>query len=92
MRQIFVRFQEAYDTSGLLQQCMIFHRNENHLQMLPALQILQTFAYQKSWTALARKEWNLCVRVSVVDAFIGKQYQRRPKQAAAAQMAHIKSN
>jgi hypothetical protein len=29
---------------------------------------------------------------SVVDAFIGKQYQRRPKQAVAAHMAHIRSN
>jgi hypothetical protein len=29
---------------------------------------------------------------SVVDAFIDKQYQRRSKQAAAAQMAHIRSN
>jgi hypothetical protein len=29
---------------------------------------------------------------SVVAAFIGKQYQRRPKQVAAAQMAQIRSN
>jgi hypothetical protein len=54
------------------------------------------FFSQSGWTL---HKYELCAPgcplidyACVVDAFIGKQYQRRSKQAAAAQMAHIRSN